>query len=205
MDRCQIDVAPQHSADVSVPIRKEKFRAIITGTLIEGKGQEEAIQAIAELAGRGMRIELLVIGSGIVHYEQHLRNLIAVKELEDLIYLIGHVRNPYPFMKSADIGLVCSRCEAFGRVTIEAMFARKPVIGARSGATPELVQDGVNGLLYKPGNVKDLADKIQFLYENPMEASRLGERGFQWAMDTFNRARYENQLLGLLSGLMNSR
>ena len=55
---------------------------------------------------------------------------------------------------------MCSRAEAFGRVTVEAMKLGLPVIGAARGATPELVRDGWNGLLYAHGDANELAGKI---------------------------------------------
>ena len=71
--------------------------------------------------------------------------------------------------------------EAFARVTVEGMLCGKPIIGARSGATPELVKDGFNGLLYEPGNHQDLAEKVKYLIDHSEEAKQMGANGFEWA------------------------
>ena len=54
-------------------------------------------------------------------------------------------------IEQADIGLTCSRNEAFGRTTVEALLMGKPVIGTNTGGTVDLISDGVDGLLYPPG------------------------------------------------------
>jgi glycosyltransferase involved in cell wall biosynthesis len=79
------------------------------------------------------------------------------------------------------------------------MLAGKPIVGTRAAATAELIQDGVNGLLYEPGNPKDLAKKIKFLHDDPLQSQRMGENGRKWAHDFFTRERYANQLMVHLS------
>ncbi|MFT8592315.1 MAG: glycosyltransferase [Bifidobacterium sp.] len=61
---------------------------------------------------------------------------------------------------SADIALVCSKCEAFGRVTIEAASAGCIVIGADTGATPEILSK-IGGIKYILGSCEDLGEKIR--------------------------------------------
>ena len=111
---------------------------------------------------------------------------------------IGYVDNIATIMNAADIILVCSRSEAFGRVPVEGMLAGKPVIGARSGAMPELVKDGFNGLLYETGNHQDLAEKIKYLLDHPDEAKRMGTNGFEWASKEFMIEKYASQVFDVL-------
>jgi len=63
--------------------------------------------------------------------------------------------------------------EAFGLVAIEALLKGTPVIASRLGPLPELVTDGVNGLLFEPGNARDLGDKINDLVSSPRKAAAL--------------------------------
>jgi glycosyltransferase involved in cell wall biosynthesis len=107
-------------------------------------------------------------------------------------------------MLSSDIVLVCSRSEAFGRVTIEGMFSGRPVIGARSAATAELIKDGVNGLLYDPGNPGDLAEKIKRLQECPGLGERLGHEARAWVRRYFTIDRYADELFAVLHPLLNT-
>jgi glycosyltransferase involved in cell wall biosynthesis len=106
-------------------------------------------------------------------------------------------------MRRSDVILVCSRSEGFGRVTIEGMLARKPVIGARCGATAELIQDGTTGLLYNYGDPSDLADRIQHLYHNRAAAEQLGKNAELFVRRVFTRERYIAELLPVLTSLIN--
>ena len=87
----------------------------------------------------------------------------------------------------ADIILVCSRNEAFGRIILEAMLLRKPVIATNSGGTPELIKDGFNGLLYEVGNYHQLAEKIEYLIEHNHKMEELGEHGYAFAKKEFTK------------------
>ena len=104
-------------------------------------------------------------------------------------------------IRSSDVLLVCSRAEAFGRVTIEAMQASLPIIGSRSGATPELVRDRFNGLLYEPSNTKDLANCIEYVMEHPDEARTMGNNGRTWAAALFTRQRFASEIEACLKDL----
>jgi glycosyltransferase involved in cell wall biosynthesis len=93
------------------------------------------------------------------------------------VHFTGFLANPFPVMEAADIVLVCSRKEGFGRVAVEAMRLGKPVVAAASGAILELVEDGFNGLLYTPGDHQVLADKLLNLLQSRSLRTKLGENG----------------------------
>ncbi len=175
------------------------IRCAFVGNLNEGKRPEDAIKAIADLVRRGRRPLLYVIGSGSAERETCLRGLIRDHALERYVALLGYVDNPLELVRKADCLLMCSLTEAFGRVTVEGMLAGKPVVGARGGATPELICDRFNGLLYQPGSHSDLADKIDYLCENPAIASQMGENGKRWAAEHFGKARCAMEALNVLT------
>jgi glycosyltransferase involved in cell wall biosynthesis len=175
-----------------------RFRCVIAGALMEGKGQEDGVLAMAHLRKTGIQAELLIVGEGIPGYRRRLEALVSANGLESQVTFVGRVKNAFPIMQTSDAVLVCSKSEAFGRVTVEGMLARKPVIGARAGATEELIKDGVTGLLYEPGDALDLADQIQYLCGNPAVAETLGNAGHQWAEELFTAERYGNELIAAL-------
>lgn len=189
------------SFGASVPARNGRFRCVIVGGLYESKRQEDAVQAVRQLHRDGADVELLAVGGGSPEYRRRLEEIVAANDLTDKVTFVGAVGDAAAFMQSSDVVLVCSNCETFGRVSIEAMMAGKPVIGARSAATPELIQDGVNGWLYEPGDFRDLATKIKRFYDDPLLARRLGENGQMWARKFFTKQRYAEELLSLLQPL----
>jgi glycosyltransferase involved in cell wall biosynthesis len=174
------------------------FQCIMVGTLHACKGQKEAITAISELVRRGADAHLLVVGDGEKCFKTMLLQQVNEHCLEQRVKFYGYAENPARLITAADLMLVCSQKEAFGRVTVEGMLAGKALIGSASGGTTELIQDGKTGLLYQAGNHVELADKIQYLYENPEERSRLGTAARIWAEGRFTQDRYAKEVLGLL-------
>jgi len=177
---------------------KKVFQCVIVASMHPYKGQDEAIAALSELILRGMKVHLLIIGEGWNSFQARLNQQIESLGLVQHVELAGYIKNPIHYVQAADVVLVCSHWESFGRVTIEAMLSGKPVIGSANGATAELIQDGVTGLLYNSGDHHKLADKIQYLYENPEEKLRLGTAARIWATDRFTQERYAKEVFDLL-------
>jgi glycosyltransferase involved in cell wall biosynthesis len=131
--------------------------------------------------------------------------MIVLKGVGSSIKFAGQLDDPFPPIRDADVLLMCSKCEAFGRVTVEAMLFGKPVIGARSCGTIELVSDGFNGYLYEPTDYEDLAEKIRYLYHNRDVAKKMGENGRLWANCEFNEERLRQELMGILEQVCPSK
>ena len=117
-------------------------------------------------------------------FEEHLRAE-AGKLPDGMITFTGYVSDMAGLRKTTDVELVCSAMEAFGRVTAEAMLSSNPVIGADSGATPELITDGENGFLFESGNAEALADKMRYFLERPDELVRMGTNACRYAKEHF--------------------
>jgi glycosyltransferase involved in cell wall biosynthesis len=186
---------------VIVPPAK-RFRCVIVGALIETKGQADAVRAMGILKKKGIDCELQIIGGGPEAYRQTLHQLVAMNGIHDRVEFVGYVNNSSAYLRAADVVLVCSRCEAFGRVTVEGMLAGKPVIGSRSGGTAELLVDGFNGFGYEPGDADDLAEKIAQLRSHPADAAIMGENAANWAAAQFNLERYGEEMWSYLKPLV---
>jgi glycosyltransferase involved in cell wall biosynthesis len=199
-----IEVDPFGGGAVSLPREPFQITAVIVGRLQAGKRQEDAIRAVAALREQGVRAQLWVVGGGDEEYAGYLQGLVREHGLSAQVRFLGQVANAFPYIQQADVLILCSRCEAFARVVVEAMKAGKPVLGSRSGGTVEQIKDGVNGFLYEPGNYGDLAAKITYLVHHPREAREMGENGRKWAMATFTRERYREKLAGILAHMSNS-
>nr|WP_269430519.1 glycosyltransferase family 4 protein [Nitrosospira briensis] len=182
---------------------KPRFTCVIVGALHIAKGQDEAIRALAEVMRRGVDAELLLIGGSGRRFRKMLVQQTGDLNLEQRVKFIGYVENPAPYIRMADVVLVCSRWEAFGRATVEAMLAGKPIIAtANSGGTAELINDGETGLLYEAGNHVELADKIQHLYQSPKEGARLGTAARVWAAGRFTQQRYAREVIDVLNEVL---
>lgn len=143
---------------------------IIAGKISRNKGQKEAILAIDELNKKGIKCILYICGEG--EYQQELQALVDKNRIENVKFL-GFRNDLKELRKKMDIALVCSKSEAFGRVTVEAMYYENLVIGANTAATVEIIKDNVNGYLYNINSYKDLADKLDLAIINKNESIRI--------------------------------
>ena len=113
-------------------------------------------------------------------YERSLRELVSSLDLDRQIIFTGYQRHVADFLLMVDVVVHASVLpEPFGRVILEAMACRKPVIGARAGAIPEIIEEGSTGLTFPPGDSDALAAAILRLLRDRREAERLGEAGYR--------------------------
>lgn len=193
------DVKPQNIGNY---YKKNIFKLAILGNIAKGKGQRDALLAVCEILKKNNPVELVIAGGvGDGKYYNELIEIIKNNRFEDNISFIGYIDNPIQLIKQADIILVCSIFEGFGRVAVEAMLNKKPVIGANSGATPELIENGKNGFLYEAGDFKELAEKIEFFMDNKAEIVEFGENGYNFAKEKFDEKIYTERLLVELDSL----
>jgi len=182
--------------------KRDAIKLIIVGTISEPKRQEDAICAVRELIGR-WNVELIVIGYFDPTYLSELRGLVKNESLEGYVRFIDFKENIYPIISQADIVLVCSKNEAFGRIILEAMLLKKAVIGTKAGGIPELVEEGFNGLLYEPGDYKQLAMRIEYLLKQREKIREFGENGYKFAKENFTKEKSVGKIYELLQGIKN--
>ena len=166
---------------------------IMVGRFAPGKGQYEAIDALKELSNRGEEISLFLVGATNNEYDQRVKEYIKKNDLDSKISIIDFTPNPEVYYEKADIALICSKNEAFGRITIEAMKYGLPVIASNAGANSELINDGFNGIFYKSGSSSDLAKKILILKDVQLR-KKIAENALKWANEKFNLERYAKDL-----------
>jgi glycosyltransferase involved in cell wall biosynthesis len=149
------------------------------------KGGDVVIEAFAKIASRKANARLCFVGPdmGLVAgdgerlgIEEFIRR--KVPDAIDRIEWLGQV--PYSELASlrrkARVTVVSSRYETFGLTLTEAMTTGCPTVATRAGAFVEIIEDGLNGLLFAQEDPGDLADKIVTLLEDDELASRLGRR-----------------------------
>lgn len=152
---------------------------LISGRVHSSKGQDQAVEACERLLQRRINIFHLYIAGEVIN------ELCISEALRDYVTILGRVDNMPELRRKIDLELVCSKAEAFGRVTVEAYLAGIPVIGSKRGGTVELIQDGVTGFLYEPGNTEMLADKIQLLIQDDVLRKQCGKNARQFAKENF--------------------
>lgn len=146
---------------------------LFMGRLSPEKGCWTLIRAFEQLP----RVPLKILGTGPL--EQELRDYIRDKGIRN-IELLGFKSGAEKWdilRNSLSLVLPSEWYENFPVTALEAFMACKPVVAARLGGLPYIVEEGKSGLLFEAGNVGELAQKIQSLVDRPAEAARMGECG----------------------------
>lgn len=186
----------------------EKIHCVECGAISESKGQIDAVKAFAILKKRGIKNCILhIAGSeeckGRNSYINQLRDIIEENELQNMIIFEGEVKNMVELRKKMHIELVCSVCEAFGRVTVEGMQAGLIVIGSNTGGTLDIIEDGYTGYLYEQGNAESLADKIQKVIEEKEITEKIVKTGYIRAYKNFSIEKNVEKINSLLKEVEN--
>ena len=179
-------------ADAGIPAGVPLVLAI--GRLIEQKDHANLLRAFAQAQSRHPGAMLAILGSG--RLEQETRALVAELGLDDAVRLPGTlaIRD---WLDRADIFAHSSLWEGFGIVLLEAMLAGLPVVATRVSAVPEVVADGVTGILVEPGDGGALAAALGTLLDDPASAAALGRAGLERARAEFSGARMTEATIGV--------
>jgi glycosyltransferase involved in cell wall biosynthesis len=173
---------------------KKSYKLAIIGSVCSGKNQEDVILAVKDLIKIGIDTELVIVGDEELEYVKKMKQLVFDNKLEDNIRFLGYIAKPYYVLKETDVLVVCSKKEAFGRVIVEGMLSKKPVIATKVGGILEIITDGINGLLYNPGDHMELVEKLKFLFENKDKAEIYAKNGYDFAINNFNDNEYSGKV-----------
>ncbi len=192
------------------PDRKFNHRAndaplklLSIGRLVPTKGHDVLIEACAQLRDQGVPFTLQIVGSGPI--ESDLRALITKCDLEALIELRGGMAfaDVLNTLEAADVFCLAPRMipgqppDGIPNVIAEAMALRVPVVSTAVSAIPELVEDGVSGLLVPTDDVDAFAAALKRLADQPEFAMQLSEAAASKVGHRFDQNRNIEELLGL--------
>lgn len=164
------------------------------GNLSPAKNQMLTLQAAKILLDGGIhnfQLKLAGESTSLLEsklYKEELIRFVEENHMEN-VELLGYVKDMTKLRQKTDVEIVASVSEAFGRVTVEAMFARNPVIASDAGANPELVENGVTGLIFHTMDAESLAAKMRHLIENKAMIPSLGENAFHYAAKRYTISR----------------
>lgn len=148
-------------------------------------------------------VKLLIVGEGDLKptYQKLAEDL----KMKDRVTFAGFVPDAEmaKHYNLADVFCLPSinRSEAFGIVLLEAMACGKPLIASNLKGVRSVVDQGINGILVEPKNSLDIANKINYLVENPEIANSFGERGIQTVEEKYRWSKIVNKLEALYKKL----
>jgi sugar transferase (PEP-CTERM/EpsH1 system associated) len=176
------------------------------GRLAAVKDQQSLIRALAhilrESPQRRQALRCIIVGDG--PERAALTAAVAQHGLEESVWLAGDRDDIPDLLACMDVFVLPSLGEGISNTVLEAMATGLPVIATRVGGNPELVQDGVTGLLVPVGDVPALAAAIAALVDDPARCDRMGRAAvqrvttdFDWERTVSAYLRVYDELLGL--------
>ena len=174
------------------------------GRFIGWKHAADALAAVKENKDAGKVFHLTMVGTG--ECEEYLKKYADENGLNDVVTFTGplspdRVREK---MEQANIYLFTSDYEeGWGAVANESMNSGCALIASHAaGAVPFLVKDGENGLIYESGNVKQLAECLGRLIDDPAYCRKLGTAAYETIRDMWNAKNAAERLISFCEGLM---
>ncbi len=165
----------------------------ITSRFNQAKGHEiflRAAKTILETPAIKNKPRFLIVGDAVFSADRwraaFLKDMARTLGISDRVIFTGFRGDMPDIYAGIDILVLATDAEACGRVILEAMACAKPVVATRSGGSPELIGDGVTGLLFEPGNQGDLAGKLEGLINDAEGAKKMGASGRKLVEEKFS-------------------
>lgn len=187
--------------------QSESYRVGILANLIPIKGHKDFLQMAHIIRKQVCDVDFSIIGEDIHNtgYKAELQKLSSDLGLNDSVHFLGH-RNDIPELLPEMDVLVCpSHVEPFGRCLIEAMACEKPVVASRVGGIPEVVDDGVTGVLVPAHSPQALADSVMNLYNDRKLADSMGKAGRRRVEKLFTPEAHTEAVLEVYETVLKSK
>jgi glycosyltransferase involved in cell wall biosynthesis len=156
------------------------------GRLAPWKGQHVLLEALVRLP----EVHALLVGEALFGenaYVGALHEQARALGVANRVHFLGFRQDVPQLMRLSDVVVHTSIApEPFGRVIVEGMLTRKPVVATRAGGATELIEDGVSGVLVPPGDVRILAGVLTNLLEENSRSRALAEAGYAAASERFS-------------------
>lgn len=179
--------------DVEVKYIKQKYVLFCSATLSDNKGADFAVSLYCQSQIYKQGYRLLMIGDYTKEYIAKLNNIADSYNMAQYIKFLGYQSDVKPYLINASALLMCSICEAMGRVTVEALFFGCPIIAHNTGGTKEIIKNGINGLLYD--NMDDAIQHLKNIITNPNLYVSMINNGIKTASQCFSTEHYREKML----------
>jgi glycosyltransferase involved in cell wall biosynthesis len=179
----------------------DEWKVILTVARVsKWKRHDLVLAAFEELAGDNPKTHLVFLGAKDKRepdWWEFLSSKTKQSRFSERIHWVGQVEDVRPWLRAALMMVLASENEPFGRVLVEAMACGVPVIAARSGGVPEIVNHGQEGLLVTPGKVEELTGSMVRLLTDEVLREHLSKSARQKA----ERFSLESHIAGMVQVL----
>jgi glycosyltransferase involved in cell wall biosynthesis len=163
---------PREDFRKSIGIPEDHLIVGIVAALTPEKGYPTLLAAAAEVLSKHDKVTFCALGDG--SGKEALLRQVDELGLGDRFRFMGFRKDVGAFLRIFDIFVLASHMEGLGTSILDAQSVGLPVLASRVGGIPEIIQDGVSGLLAEAGNLNDFAEKLSRLIDQPGLREQLG-------------------------------
>lgn len=189
LERFRPDPADRAAIRAELGLPPDRHLAVTVGHFGEEKGVDLAVRAAAAARAAGASFHLVHLGTGAPDRVAALHAL-GAKLLGGDVTFLGQRSDPERWFRAADLLLHAPRVEAFGLVLVQAMASGTPVVASAVGGIPEVVTDGVTGLLAPPEDPATMGGYVAGLLADPARRAAMGVAARADAEARFAAARF---------------
>ncbi len=175
------------------------FLLVSVGRLHREKGQRTLIQALESIRRAVPRVKLVLVGAG--DEQDALRELAQERGVADIVHFAGQQLDVRPFLAMADLFVLPSNLEGMPVSLLEAMAMGLASVATRVGGTPEVLEDGLTGLLVEPAAPEKLAQAVIRLANKHELRREMGERALAKVEERFSVVGHAARLQALYERL----
>ena len=171
------------------------------GRLVARKNIEQLIRAFARFHQQYDDAVLVIVGTGSDDYVDRLHQLISRLGVSDQVHFTGFRSDPQRVLSGFDLLVSPNLDEGFGRVLVEGMLQKIPVVAVASGGHMEIIEDGLTGLLYEVGDDQHLVSQMLRVRSDKALSEVLVGHAFEHAQTTYSRDRHVERMLDVYYSL----
>ena len=170
----------------------------VPGTLRPMKGQDFLLKSAAAVLKDYPRVQIAMTGRADASYQSCLDSVIERYQLGGHVQFVGETEEMPLFLAECDIAVVPSRADPLPRTVMESMASGLPLVATRVGGIPEMVDDGVNGVIVDYGDEPAMAESLRRLIADPHLRHRLGTSAHNKARCQFTEQRYRDEIMTVI-------
>lgn len=203
-----VDARDVEALRAELDLSASDFVVTNVGRIDTWKGQDVFIRAVASLVPRIPGIKAVIAGevsdgARTAGFDTGLARLVEELGVAAHVVFAGFRTDVPRLMAAADVVVhSATEPEPFGRVIAEGMMAGRPVIATNAGGVPEIIDDGISGLLVPCGDSDALADAMAYIYEHPAEGQAIAEEGRKRAAHRFAPARFAAEMTAVYDEIL---
>lgn len=160
------------------------------------KGHDLLLRAFSKIVEKVPHAHCLIVGRDDSEFAGTMKGLARDLGLSERVHFVGFHDDARPYFEAIDVVVLPSRVEGAPVALLEAMAMEKPLIASAVDGTPEIVKDGVTGILIPMGNWEKLVQAVLALLSDPERRQEMGKAGRQWVTRFSSHIAHETLLDG---------